>query len=242
MFDSFRLTQRIWLAIVLVWVVLLVTIANSFSGMRAAKNALAYVHDNRMTTAVALGTMRRSYLVNRMEMLLMFQHAPDSPLASIHGHPVSLHLDNIANVRDENTAASKIVESRDMGTEEHALVDDMLAKRKAWQAKRDQVMDAIKGGDFSPATMNFLLVAGRTEGAAFETALSTLIKYQADSANAETHAAEARYETSLMIFMAVLILGALPMTAFLLLTLRRMSKGFAAADAAATTIAQGDLT
>ena len=83
MFDQFRLTQRVWLAIVLVWVVLTVTIVNSFLGMRAAKDALAYVHDNRMETAVAIGTMRRSYLVNRMEMLLMFQHAPDSPLASI---------------------------------------------------------------------------------------------------------------------------------------------------------------
>ena len=242
MFDRFHLTQRVWLAIVLVWMVLLATIVNSFMGMRAAKEALADVHDNRMEAAVALGTMRRSYLVNRMEMLLMFQHAPDSPLASIHGHPITLHLDNVAKVRDENNAASKIVESRAVGTDERALIDDMLAKRKAWQAKRDQVMEAIKSGDFSPATMNFLLVAGRTEGTAFETAMTALIKYQADSANAETHAAEARYETSLMIFLAVLMLGALPMTIFLLLTLRRMSKGFAVADAAATSIAQGDLT
>ncbi len=242
MFDRFHLTQRVWLAIVLVWVVLMATIVNSFVGMRAAKEALADVHDNRMEAAVALGTMRRSYLVNRMEMLLMFQHAPDSPLASIHGHPITLHLDNVAKVRDENNAASKIVESRAVGTDERALIDDMLAKRKAWQAKRDQVMEAIKSGDFSPATMNFLLVAGRTEGTAFEAAMTALIKHQADSANAETHAAEARYQTSLMIFLAVLMLGALPMTIFLLLTLRRMSKGFAVADAAATSIAQGDLT
>ena len=34
MFDQFRLTQRVWLAIVLVWVVLTVTIVNSFLGMR----------------------------------------------------------------------------------------------------------------------------------------------------------------------------------------------------------------
>jgi methyl-accepting chemotaxis protein len=242
MFDQFRLTQRVWLAIVLVWVVLTVTIVNSFLGMRAAKDALAYVHDNRMETAVAIGTMRRSYLVNRMEMLLMFQHAPDSPLASIHGHPISLHIDNIAKIRDENTAASKIVESRELPAEERALVDDMLVKRKAWQAKRDQVMDAMKGGDFSPATMNFLLIAGRTEGAAFETAMTTLVKYQSERAEAETRAADARYQTSLMIFLAAILLGALPMTVFLLMTLRRMSKGFAVADAAATSIAQGDLT
>ena len=242
MFDQFRLTQRVWLAIVLVWVVLAALITNSFIGMRAAKESLAYVQENRMAAAVAAGNMRRGYLVNRMEMLLMFQHAPDSPLASVHDHPISMHLENIAKLRDANTEASKIVESRELASDEKALLDDMLAKRKAWQAKRDQVMEAMKGGDFSPATMAFFLAAGRQEGGAFEAALSSLVKFQSEKAQDEARAADARYQTSLMVFAAAIVLGALPMTLFMLLTLRRMSKGFSTADAAATSIAQGDLT
>ena len=210
MFDQFRLTQRVWLAIVLVWVVLIALIANSFIGMRAAKESLAYVQDNRMAATVAVATMRRGYLINRMEMLLMFQHAPDSPLLGVHDHPVSLHLENIAKLRDANTEASKIVESRELAPDEKALVDDMLAKRKAWQAKRDQVMDAMKGGDYSPATMAFFLAAGRQEGGAFEAAMSSLVKYQTEQAQAETRAADARYQTSLMVFAAAIVLGALP--------------------------------
>ena len=242
MFDQFRLTQRVWLAVVLVWLVLLLLIGNAFTGMRSAKDALAYVHDNRMQASIALGNMRRGYLVNRMEMLLMFQHAPDSPLLSAHDHPITLHLDNIAKLRDVNNEAQKIVESRDMEADERALLEDMLAKRKAWQAKRDQVMEAMKKDDFSSATMQFFLVAGRTEGAAFEAAMNALIKYQSEAAQKETAAAESRYQTSLAIFVAAIVLGALPMTLFLMLTLRRMSRGFAVADEAATSIAQGDLT
>ena len=242
MFDQFRLTQRIWLAVVLVWAVLIALITNSFIGMRAAKESLAHVQENRMAAAVALATMRRGYLINRMEMLLMFQHAPDSPLVSAHDHPISMHLDNITKLRDANTDASKIVESRELASDEKALLDDMLAKRKAWQAKRDQVMEAMKGGDFSPATMAFFLAAGRQEGGAYEATMSSLVKYQTDKAEEEAHAADARYQTSLMIFAAAIVLGAIPMTLFLLLTLRRMSRGFSTADEAATSIAQGDLT
>ena len=242
MFDRFQLTQRVWLAILLVWLVLILLIGNSFVGMRSAKDSLAYVHDNRMETALALERMRRGYLVNRMEILLMFQHAPNSPTIGAHDHPITLHLESIAKLRDSNTEAQKFVESRDMGSEERAMVEDLLAKRKAWQGKRDQVMDAMKKEDFSVATMQFFLVAGRTEGAAFENAMTALIKFQSEAADAETAAANARYQTSLSTFVAAIVLGAIPMTVFLMLMLRRMAKGFSRADAAADSIAQGDLT
>lgn len=242
MFDQIRLTHRVWAFAVVFGALLLAAMASSFVGLKAARNSLEYVHDNRMQTSIALGTMRRSYLVNRMEMLLMFQHAPDSPLLGAHDHPITAHTDSISKIREENNQASKVVESRDLTPEEKALVEDMLAKRKAWQAKRDQVMDAMTKGDFSTATMAFFLAAGRAEGAAFESAMTALVKYQSKMAKVETALAQDRYDKSMILFAAILLLGVLPMTVFMVITLRRMSKGFAVADAAATSIAQGDLT
>ena len=98
MFDRFRLTHRIWASVIVFALILGAVMVNAFMGMKAARNALAEVHEKRMEPAVALGQMRRGYLVNRMEMLLMFQHAPDSPLLSVHGHPVEMHLENIAKL------------------------------------------------------------------------------------------------------------------------------------------------
>ncbi|MDP3134529.1 MAG: methyl-accepting chemotaxis protein [Burkholderiaceae bacterium] len=242
MFDQFKLTHRVWASVIIYWLVLLAAIATGFTGMKAARDALQYVHEQRMNAAVAVATMRRGYLVNRTEMLLMFQHAPDSPLASIHGHPLSLHTDNIAQLKADNDAAQKILVERPMSAEERALIDQLQAARKAWQGKRDEAMNAISKGDFSPATMNFFLLAGRTEGAAFEKTMSDLVKYQRDKADEQTQQAQARYDNSKLVFAAVLLLGALPMTLFMVLTLRRMNHGFNQADAAATSIAQGDLT
>jgi methyl-accepting chemotaxis protein len=242
MFDQFKLTQRVWASVVIYWLVLLAAIATGFSGMKASRDALQNVHEQRMGAAVSVATMRRGYLVNRMEMLLMFQHSPNSPLAAIHGHPITLHLDNIAALRADNDAAQKVVVGRQVDATEQGLINAMLEQRKAWQAKRDGVMERIKAEDFSPDTMNLLLVAGRTEGAAFEKAMSDLVKYQSAMADEETQAAQARYDNSKLVFAAVLLLGALPMTLFMVLTLRRMTLGFRQADAAANSIARGDLT
>ena len=242
MFDRFKLTQRVWAVVVVYWVVLLAVMGTGFWGMKQAKDSLENVHDQRMAPVEALAVMNRSYLDNRLQVLLAFQHDPGSPLASIHGHPVTLHFDALSAVKSVNDAASKVVQDRTVDAEEKALIDDMVTKRKAWQVKRDEVLKAIKANDFSPATMNYFLVAGRTEGDAFEKSMHVLREFQMKKSDEETAAAEARHVNSEILFAAVLLLGAGPMTILMLMTLGRMSRGFKEADETATAIADGNLT
>jgi len=241
-FDQMKLSQRVWATVLVFAVVLAAVMVNAFTGLKSARDALQTVHEDRMATAVALGKMRRGYLVNRMEILLMFQHAPDSALAGIHDHPVTLHLDNVGKLKADNDEAQKVVFGREVGGEEKAMLDDLTAKRSTWQTKRDQVLESIKKGDFAPQVMNTFLVAGRTEGSAFEQSMNTLVNYQTKMANQESEAAQKRYDTAKLVFLAVLLLGALPAIVFTLLTLKRLKTGFEAADAAANAIASGDLS
>ena len=143
MFDGFKLTQRVWAVVVVYWLVFIVAMGTGFTGMKTARDSLQHVHDDRMAAAVAVAQMRRGYLVNRMEMLLMFQHAPDSALLSIHDHPITMHTDNIGKLKADNDSAQKIVLERTIDDQERALIDQMQTARKGWQAKRDQVMDAM---------------------------------------------------------------------------------------------------
>ena len=242
MFDQFKLTHRVWASVVIYWVVLMAAIATGFTGMQTARDSLQHVHEERMTASVASAALRRGYLTNRMEMLLMFQHAPDSPLIGIHNHPISLHTDNMSKLSADNNAAEKTVTDRQVNVTEKGLIDTMLAKRKEWQTKRNDVMARINAGDFSPTIMAALLEAGRVEGNGFEQSITDLVAYQSTMADAETQAAQTRYDNSKLVFAAVLLLGALPMTLFMVVTLRRMNEGFKQASAAAASIAEGDLT
>ncbi len=242
MLDQFKLTHRIWGVLGIFWLVFTLAVGAGLYGMAKARDSLEYVHDERMAVATALSAVTRNFYENRLQILLAFQHDPTGALYDIHDHPISMHFDAIASGRTANDEAFRIVMERDVNAEERALIADMQAKRSAWQAKRDQALQAIRAGDFSPATMNFFLLAGRTEGTAFEQSLATLRDFQSHMANLETQQAQDRYHSGQMVFAAIVLLGALPMTLLMVHTLRRLSSGFAVADRTATSIAAGDLT
>jgi methyl-accepting chemotaxis protein len=242
MLDRFRLTQRVWVVVVVYWVVFILAMGLGAWGMAKARDSLNEVRTVRMSAAEGLATINRNFFDNRLQVLLMFQHDPQGPLYGIHDHPLSLHLDALSAVRASNDEAMKAVADRPLSAQEKALVDDMFAKRAAWQAKRDAAVKAIRENDFSPATMNFFLVAGRTEGAAFEKSIGTLIHYQSEMADLETQAANERYVFSQVVFGLIILFGAVPMTILMLTTLRRMSMGLREANETAEAIASGDLT
>jgi len=242
MLNQLKLTHRIWGVLIAFWLVLALAVGAGLFGMVKARDSLKHVHDERMAVASALSVITRNFYENRLQVLLAFQHDPAGALNAIHDHPVSLHFDAIAAGRAANDAAFKTVLERTLSAEEQALIDDVQAKRSAWQARRDQALQAIRSGDFSPATMNFFLVAARREGAAFEQAVHTLRDFQSRMADHETQLAEDRYRASQIAFAAIVLLGALPLTLLMLHTLRRMSSGFELADRTATAIATGDLT
>ena len=242
--NRLRLTQRVFAVIVGYLVTLALVVGVGLWGMHRAKESLAQIHQHRMAVAEALATVLRNYYDNRLHVLLAFQHAPDSPTKGLHDHPTSMHLDAIAKQREANNQAQKVIEDLlpRMDEEERRLYEAVQAARKAWQVKRDQALEAIRQENFGVEVMQAFLVAGRTEGAAFEKAMQALRDEQLKRAELEAQAAQRRYDLALGVVVAVLLLGALPLTALMAATLRRMSSGFAAADASATAIAGGDLS
>ena len=242
MLNRITISRRIWIGLIAYTLLFALAIGAALLGQVSARDSLARVHADRMVTSESLKTLRSGYLHNRIEMLLLFQHAPDSPTLELHPHPVTLHFDNIAAGRAANNAALEQITQRSVSPEEQTLIDDMMAKRRAWQQQRDRVLDAIRQGDFSVATMQFLLVAGRTQGLAFERAIVALADYQAQAAVRETERATANYHFNIALFTGILLLGVLPIFVFMIAAMRRMSSGLANAKHNAANIANGDLS
>jgi len=242
MLNRLSITRRVWIGLLAFLLLFAFAFASALWGLTSARDSLQHVHDDRMVTLNSLKTLRSGYLHNRIEMLLIFQHAPDSPTRELHPHPTQLHLDNIAAGRAANNAALEQIKGRSVSAEEQALIDAVLATRSGWQRQRDRVLDAVRNNDFSVATMQFLLVAGRTEGAAFERAMMALAEYQAASALREVALATQRYRQSQILFGAILLLGVLPVSAFLIVAMRRMKRGLNEAKLTAQHIAEGDLS
>lgn len=242
MLDQFRLTQRIWAAVLAYWLVFLLAMFTGAWGLMKARDSLQDIHHERMVPAALLGDMIRYHYDSRMHVLLAFQHNPDGPLHVIHDHALRMHFDTIQKNRTNNQQHWQQLAQLATSPEEKAMVADLQSKRQAWQAKQDQALTAVQQGNFSPAAMQAFLMAGRTESTSTIEAMTRLRDHYTQAGERETQAAESRYHWSLGIFIGIAVLGGVPVTLLMLLTVRRVSRGFSEANTQANAIANGDLS
>jgi methyl-accepting chemotaxis protein len=242
MLGNIRITQRFVAVIVIYSIAFAAVMGVSLWGLISARDSLKTVHDDAMKPALLAGESIDKIVQNRMQVLLAFQHAPDSPLAAIHTHPTDAHIEAIAANRTQVNKIFQEMESSVSGAEERAIFEQTKTARAPWRDKLDQVVKAVQSGDFSPATMTMFLQAGRMEGEAAVKALTIYRDYQVKQADEAYKAADARYHNALIVFVLAVLLGGLPAVVMTVLLLARLRAGFKLADETATAIAQGDLS
>jgi methyl-accepting chemotaxis protein len=242
MLNNLKITRRFTVVLVAFWVAFMALAVVSYFGLVSARDNLKKVHENAMIPALQISDNMDKITQNRLQILLAFQHAPDSPLASVHNHPADLHMDAIAANRVEANRIFQSLSANTTDAEGKSLLEVAAAARGAWRDKLDLTVKAVKEGDFSPATMAFFLQVGRTEGEAAIKALSNLRQYQVKMAQEAATAAEDHFRFALGVFLFFAVLAGVPASVISIMLLRRMQRGFALADHVATTIAAGNLS
>lgn len=242
MFNRFSLTRRFWLIASVYWFVFALTIVVASKGLMQARDSLHLIHDERMTAVETLNSMKHNLLQTRLNILLGFQHDPASALYELHDHPVTMHLDDIRKNMAANKASREDLYSRTLSAEEQVVLDRVFSAQEAWRTKLVQTIAHVEQGDFSPQVMQAFLMAGRTQGTEVVNQINAAIEYQTAQANQEAQQADQRYFYAKLIFAAIVLVGVLPITWFMVLTLRRMMRGFRIANQTAQAIAGGDLT
>lgn len=242
MFNRLSLTRRLWITVCVYWVVFAFAMITGITGLMQARDSLHTVHANRMNSAELLNVMKANFYDSRLNVLLTFQHDPRGPLISLHDHPVSLHLGAISRNLDSNRVVGAQLTELALCDRDRSCLDKVFSAQAAWREQLMKATKALEAGDFSPAVMNAFLVAGRTEGEAVLNAINEAVDFQSEQADVETNRAEERYHNALIYFALIVLFGALPVTWFIVLTMRRMSNGFAEANEMAQAIAKGDLS
>ena len=111
MLNNLRITLRYVVILSAFWLSGAVVIAVSYWGLSSARDSLKTVHERAMIPALMASDLVDLTVQNRLQVLLAFQHAPESPLASIHNHELSMHLNAIATNRDRVSQIIKTIES-----------------------------------------------------------------------------------------------------------------------------------
>lgn len=178
-------------------------------GISQSNDDLKTLHDESMKPALLAAESIDKIVQNRMQILLAFQHAPDSPLASIHTHPTDAHIEAIAANRAEANRIFKEMESSVVGAEERAILDHAKTAREPWRGKLDLAVKAIQSGDFSSTAMAEFLKAGREEGEAAVKSLQAYRDFQVKSADDNYIAAVNRFHHAQTLFITTTVLGLL---------------------------------
>jgi len=242
MFGNLRIAQRFTAVIVVFTLAFVSVMVVSLWGLMSARDSLKTVHDNAMKPALLASESVDKIVQNRMQILLAFQHAPDGPLASIHSHPTSAHIDAIVANRTEANRLFELMEASVSTDEEKAVFETTKIARAPWRDKLDQTVKAVEAGDFSPATMAFFLQAGRTEGEAAVKAIYIYRDYQVKKAQDAYQAADMRFNSAIWVFVLAIVLGGVPAMIMTATLMARLKSGFRLADDTATAIAAGDLS
>jgi aerotaxis receptor len=241
-FGRMRITHRLWFMIGLSALLFAIATLVGWVGLSDARNALKTVYEDRAVPMLDLARIDAGIRENSAQVLLAFQHAPDSGTATLHDHPVAQHLDAVASRKAELDGLWGRYLAIHQTEEEKVMAADFADKRKAWVAKLVAASQAIRGGDYRPAVLGEFILAVRAEGKSAHESLAKLMAYQAQVAKSEFEAAESRYDTNRIVFGVMVLIGLVGVLGTAIVTVGHIHRALGEAGQAADSIAVGDLT
>ncbi|MBN8506301.1 MAG: Tar ligand binding domain-containing protein [Burkholderiales bacterium] len=240
--NHWRISTRLVTVMGLFWAAFALVAAFSLYGLFSNASALTEIAERRLAATAKLQELIKNNQANRLELLLMFQHAPDSPTLSLHDHPLSMHLDAFQQRRERNQTLWKEIQAALQGSPQQVRLADLDARREAWIEKADAAAGSIRSGDFSTASVGAFLAARRREGKALFDGIEELLKDLDLQTREEAAEAYRGAQRVLWLYVGIGLLVGLPITLFFFGLLSRIRHGFSQADAVATAIAAGDLS
>ncbi len=210
-------------------------------GMKDMTDNLDSVYRERARPMHDLAHIQQVLQKNMIEILLAFQHLPDSPTVRMHDHPMDRHMEGFAQRRAEIDRLWQQVTTRSLGAEEQVLVADFTVKREAWLAAADEVLAELKAGIYSLDTLGRYLRARNEQGEAALVALERLMAYQSEQAGKAFDHANRQFESFSLLFIAYIVAG-IGLGVFGHFMIRSITTRLKEAIHTSESIARGDLT
>ena len=238
--TNLRISTRMWLMAGFSFALFFVAIGVGLYGTKTAAAALRTIYEDRAVPMGTLADLAALLQENRTDVYRLLLHDPSRPPSTQPGHSANSHLDAIAQrVAEGDTLWQTYLATRPTA-EEQLLVADFSQKRAVWLTHMQTALDAIRAGNFSNTTVEAFHGDGNTAYLAAMEALTSLRSLQVTLARHEFVTAEARHQNSMIVFIALAILGGAGLILLARRTLRRINNGLREAGTAAQAFAIGN--
>ncbi|MCF8178828.1 MAG: methyl-accepting chemotaxis protein [Sulfuritalea sp.] len=221
---------------------LLVSIAavGWFNG-NASVASLKSVYEDRAVPLKDLARIQELLSENTKELMLASQHDPSSVLASVHEHPVKLHVDLFMKRKAEITQLWDKFSATVNDDGEKKLAADFDEKNKKWVKIASGLMERMSYEEFGPEILKEILVAERSVSAPAMKSLVKLLELQSRIAGEEFNEAKSRHQRGTGTYLILILAGLVGSAAFGLFLTRSITRPLLVSVATAESIAAGDL-
>ena len=216
---------------------------NGISGMRQSGHAIESLYSEGMQHTIRAGKILDDLGDARSALLLSFQHDPSSPLASMHDHPLDLHLQEIdKSLTLLHTIIDKEILPSDLAPDERAQVD-VLAKEldRISDEGFAKAVQAIRNGDFLTANRITLEVINPQFKQVRQAAMQFL-SFQSEEAKQDFLQSQDNIQSFNWQFGLVSMIAALLIISVTVMIIRRFDYSSHQLETTAKAIADGNLT
>lgn len=242
-FSGLRISHRIAYITVLSIALYLIAAAIGWIGMQAASTSLKSVYEDRAVPMQDLAQIDANIREDTVNLLFAFEGAPGRPAAGLMDDSTNTLTEAVRKNGTQFDLLWRKYLVHSHGPAEKKLLDDFAAKHQVWLSKLKETLDAIEARKLNnPEVLANFLYSVREERQAALEALKQLMAYQAQAAQEEYQAAEARYKLSQLLLVLFFIAGGFFVGLPAILTLRYITRSLRQAGLAASAIASGDLT
>jgi methyl-accepting chemotaxis protein len=216
--------------------------AMGLSGMHDADNALDYMYHSDLHHARVLGVIAEHNQELRSLLMLSLQHDPSTEFATMHNHPVSLHLDLMR--KDIDTIEEHWKEYMVEPAPEHlqAAVNTFIQQLDVIKNQGYlPAIEKIESGDYRAANI-LLLKTINPAITKMQEAMDTLIEDEEVEAAKAFKLANEEYH-SMITQVTILLVVSISIGVLLAwVIISGISKGVASVEIVADALAKGDLT
>jgi methyl-accepting chemotaxis protein len=229
----------------LVFLLILVGLANSLlgiSGMKDADSAIDKLYHSNLHHAELLGVIAEHNQELRTLLLLSLQHDPSSAFASMHNHPVSLHVNAIRDDMEKINQAwdDYLKESYPPELKRHV---ELFEKQKQILFTKGYLpaINKLEAGEFNSANYLLLTVINPAFGKMLE-AVDMMIKHEEVSADTAFKLTDAHYHQMVTVLLVTLTMGIIISSLLAYVIISGLGKGVRQVELTANKLAEGDLT
>ena len=234
---------RLRAIVVLVITALIIIAFMSNSGMKDTSKALEHLYSQEMANVERAGKVLRLVGDARSSLLLAFQHDPDNKFASMHDHPVELHLDSVMDSLNEvESLVKNEILTSELSSKDKYSVDYLLKElRDITQMGFNQSINEMKKGNYSNAN-RILLTVINPRFVNINKSATEFLDEQLKKSEESYNNAEENINTIMVELFVLVILSAGIITALAWIILNRISGALNKIQITAEEVSKGDLT